>query len=690
MNVTSIKLLKLVMSGQKETAELLDLLEIRRRHLANIVTGLVRQGYLEKKNTTVRLKETPKTKLLRDIAQITDIERLLYGSNETVFLNMDENTTINELIQRSGLSKATIHRSISDLQSIGVVMKDNGGIHIDQSKESLVLFLKLLRIEREKRYEDGNIEVIYNDGSTTLRKTPGGHLAKGALTGFSLFSDYGIEYNTIYDYFCEQTEDLTLYDVLLHAVYSANHSKNKMELLIAIVFYIKHRDKMDILHLRKKSSKLGILSVWLDIESYVRRKPLRDESLFLPWDEFLSKVTLYDVSSDRYTLPTPAGSLFSEINDRLHNPITIYLFGGENMRIKSLKDSTKDCDVVVKDKDDFDGLAQAFAKMDYHKIIKTEYADEDRRLNPDEIFVHGTKSRIDLFTSTVMQDLVLSPAMMDRADICDYGRLRVGLLRNEHVFLLKAVANREGDIQDMATLVRGSTDTARELQHDPFDWSLVWEEILYQESASPTKSFTPVILDQMSYLAEQTGITAPFFGSLKRRVVDTLIQQLVRGGSMPIKEIVELLNGYDVTESMVRNRVDALGRTKTVGKHPKGRTTYVRLLQDNIFAEREWKIDTHHLRQYLDWRFHIRRKPSNMPLQELVDELEELGLRTMGEVDDVVRDSIEASIQYENEEFSKRHFDTVGAVIICIGLRYPEFCKNRSKYFTSNFAKYNM
>ena len=689
MNITSIKLLKLVMSGQKETSELLDLLEIKQRHLANVVTDLARQDYLDKKNTIVRLKETPKTKLLRDIAQIADIEKLLYESNEIVFLNMDESITINELMLRSGLSKATVHRSVSDLQSIGVVIKDKDGIRIDQSKESLVLFLKLLKIEREKKYEDNNIEVIYNDNSITLRKAPSAHLAKGTPTGFSLFSDYGIEYNTIHDYFCEQTEDLTLYDVLLHAVYSANYSKNKMELLISIIFYIEHKDKMDILHLRKKSSKLGILSTWLDIESYVRRKPLRNANLFLPWNEFLSKVKLYDIPPEKYTLPLPTSSLFNEINDKLTDLMTIYLFGGENMRIKALKDSTKDCDIIVEHKKDFGSLTQALLKMNYNKIVKTTYTDEDRRLNPSEIFEHKAKSRIDLFTFTVMQELILSSTMMEKADIRDYGKLKVGLLRNEHIFLLKAVANREGDIQDMAALVKGSLDTAHDLQHASFDWDLVWDEILNQESASPTKNFTPRILEQISYLAEQTGIVAPFLDKLKRHVVDMLIQQLIRGGSMPIKEIVELLNGGDITESMIRNRVDALGKAKIIDKYPKGRATYIKLLKNDAFVERELQINTYRLKRYFDWRFHVSRKSSDLYIQKLVNELRELDFKTIGEIDDVVRNSTEILIQYENEEFSKRHFDIVGATRVCIGLHYPKLGKNRSKYFISNFEKYN-
>ena len=271
MDITSIKLLKSLIEGQKETDELLILLGIKDRWLAYIIKNLGEQNYVEKIGTTIRLKETPKAILLRDVIQIVDIEKLLHESNEIIISSIDENITVVELIKKSGLSKATTYRSISDLQSIGAILKDEGVINIDKSKDQLVLFTKLLKTEREKRYEDGNTEIIYNNNSVTLRKTSSGKITKGATTGFTLFSDYGIEYQTTHDYFCEQKEDLEIQDVLLHAVYSANYSKNKMELLMSIVFYAKHKDKMDILQLRKKSSELGITEIWLDIEAYIRR-----------------------------------------------------------------------------------------------------------------------------------------------------------------------------------------------------------------------------------------------------------------------------------------------------------------------------------------------------------------------------------------------------------------------------------
>ena len=690
MDITSIKLLKSLVEGQKESSELLELLGIKDRRLAYIIKNLTEQNYIDKENTIIKLKETPKITLFRDVTKIVDIEKLLCESNEVILSNIDEYITVDELIKKSGLSKATTYRSISDLQSIGVMQKDENVIRIDESKEQLVLFTKLLKTEREKRYEDGNTEIIYNNNSTILRKTTSGKIAKGATTGFTLFSDYGIEYQTTHDYFCEQKEDLEIQDILLHAVYSANYSKNKMELLMSIVFYTKHKDKMDILQLRKKSSELGISEIWLDIEAYIRRKQLKNMDVFLPWDEFLSKAKLYDIPIQKYTLPEPSNLLFREIGDKLKESKIIYLFGGENMRIKSLKDSTKDCDIVVESKDDFDNLAQILTEMEYKRRLKTNYSDEDKRIEPDDIFEHEKKSRIDLFTTTIMQDLTLSSTMKEKADMRDYGKLKVGLLRNEDVFLLKAIANREGDIQDMAALVTGSPNTPHELQHGSFDWNLVWDEMLRQEHINHTKDFTITIFDQISYLAEQTRIVAPFLDKLRIHVINKIIKRMLRGGSMSIKEIIELLNGGDITETMIRNRIDALEKTEIINKYSVGRTTYIKLLKNNKTVEKELKINMHRFKIYLDWRFYIRQKQSDQIIQELVKELKELGFQTIGEIDEIIRHSTEILKQYESEQFSKRHFDGVGATRICIGLQYPEIGKKRSsKYFISEFEKYH-
>lgn len=49
MDITSIKLLKSLVDGQKITGELLDLLGIKNRRLSYIIKNLTEEDYIEKK-----------------------------------------------------------------------------------------------------------------------------------------------------------------------------------------------------------------------------------------------------------------------------------------------------------------------------------------------------------------------------------------------------------------------------------------------------------------------------------------------------------------------------------------------------------------------------------------------------------------------------------------------------------------
>ncbi|RNJ77739.1 MAG: hypothetical protein EB830_01490 [Nitrosopumilus sp. H13] len=688
MDIASAKTLKSLVDGQKERDELLKILGIKHRGLAYVIKNLKEAGYIDKENTTVKLKNTPKATLLKDVSHLVDIEKLLRGSNEIIFSNIEKCNTVEELIKKTGLSKTTIHRSISELQSIGAIIKNNGKMQIDERKESLMEFANMMRMEMEKKYEDDNVEIIFNDGSTILRKTPVGKIIKGATTGFSLFSEYGVEYNTKDDYFCEQEEEMDIQDVLLHAVYSAVKTKNKMELLMCVIFYAKHKEKMDTMQLRKKSIKLGILDIWLDIESYMREKMPKTE-LFLPWNEFLIKAKLYEIPTRKYTLPKPS-DIFREISDELKKPFTVYLIGGENMRIKSLKSSTKDCDIVVENNENFENMAQILIKIGYEQIAKQEFVGEDLRIEPDGMFKYENKSTIDLFTHRISRELILSKGMIERSDVIDYGKLKVKLLRNEDIFLLKAVTGREGDIQDMAALVKGSRSTPYELQHGDFDWKLVWEEILEQKQTTKTDNFMITVLDQLTYLEKQSGIASPFFDKLRINVIDIMIEKIIRGGKMPIKKIVDYLSGEDITETQIRNRLDEMEKKKIIKKVPSGRTASVKFLKNSEFPENELKINIESLEQYMDWRFHMRNGQSRTKIEKVISELTGFGFKTIGEIDGIVEQSIEALEKYEREQLPNKQTSRIGAIRICIGMRYPKIGRDKlSPYHISKFEEYH-
>ena len=67
-----------------------------------------------------------------------------------------------------------------------------------------------------------------------------------------------------------------------------------------------------------------------------------------------------------------------------------------------------------------------------------------------------------------------------------------------------------------------------------------------------------------------------------------------------------------------------------------------------------------------------------------------MGFQTIGEIDELVRNSTEVLYMYEEQRFSRYYLDTVKATRISIGLHYPEIGRvHSSRYFVSEFDRYN-
>ncbi len=679
MHTTALRLLKHVMGGTSDSKALMNIVEIKEWQFNEHIKNLIQENYIKKNDGIISLQDNAKSKLLLSLSRKLDIERLFHDSNEQLFPLLTEPFTVNQLCINTGFSSSTVYRAISDFESIGVLTKEfdwddalksriPDKIQISSTNKELVTFAKILKTEQESLYEP-NAQVIFKNGAITLKKVLSGKITEGQTTGYSLFSDYGIQYNSPYDYYVKQDFPLDIHDILIHIVMAAHEAKDKLGLIIAVVFYAKHKEKFDTIKLRKLSALFGISTTWLDIEGYLRKRNLKNPELFLSWEEFVSKATLYNVPSENYILPNATSGLFANIEKNLSENMTIYLIGGENMRIKNLKGSTKDCDIVVENSTDFERLKSILVtKLNYSRKPVEQFSTEDARILPDDILEHPSSSRIDLFTKKIMHAAVLSHTMVSRADIIDYDNLKVGLLRNEDVFLLKAIASREGDIQDMELLVQGGSHQPSEYQHGMFDWTVVWEEMLLQEHTNHLRDFTTDVFQQLSYLDEQTGIVAPFLDKLKRHVLDRLIKNRLRGGIQPLNHIVELLYGADISEKMIRNRVDSLERDGTLIKKRIGRKVYLELARSSIFPEPTWEINTENLKTYLDWRFTSRTKPSDPKIRAFSDDLLDFGYTTIGEIDDIVIHTLAVATNYEKDHFPKFNLTAIGFTKICVKL----------------------
>ena len=559
MNKTSIRLLKHVNKGTTDISRLKQILGTSDSQFRLLTGDLIKQGYLSRDKKILKANSSPKYILFSKVARRYDIQLILHDSNEAVLCSITEPVTITEIQNITGLSLRTIQRTMANFYSVGIIERNNDKICIRQKNEDVFLFAKYLKIERESDATELDSEIIYQDSQRTLKKAEKGKKIDGELTGFSLFSDYGIEYHTIYDFYVKQDALLNAKDVLVHAILSAKKNQNKNEIAMCMLFYLRNRDKMRSTDIRLTAKMYSILDIWLDIEGYIRNSPVTNTQLFLPKIEFEEKARLYSISPESYTLPTAYPKLFEDIGSKLAVPVNAYLFGGENMRKKGIKPRTKDCDIVVADEKHKKELVKSLEKLGYRSLNKLHFTEDDNRIDPFDILEHPTKSRIDLFKTRIANKLLLSDNMMKRAARESFGRLNLFSLCNEDLFILKAVTLREGDIQDLVLL----------MLTEGFNWKIVWDEMTSQERDTRT-NFSSLILESMDYLHEQTGILPPFYKRLVRRALDHEIKAIVRENLIPLESLVDLLKEGDITEKMIRNRIDYLEQTDHLTKINQG------------------------------------------------------------------------------------------------------------------------
>lgn len=571
MNKTLIEILKKISNGTNSTKILKQELRISESQFNTLVKDLIEQNYISKEDGLLKIKLNPKYTLFNKISKQHDIEKLLCDSNEKILINITEPRTFEEIKKNTGLSLRTIQRAVSDFSSIGAITKKNNKINLKQENEDIILFAKYLKTEENAKLTEPNSEIIYQDSRRVLKKTLKNEKIEGELTGFSLFSDYGIDYHTINDYYIKQNGVLNLEDVLIHAVISATKNQNKNEITICMLFYLKNRDGMDPLEIRRTARSYSISNVWLDMEGYIRNNPVTNTQLFLPKNEFEEKARLYNITQDLYTLPTAYPKLFEEIGQKLKKPVNAYLFGGENMRKKGIKPRTKDCDIIVTEESEEKELVRCLEQIGYKSINKTHFTEDDNRIDPFDILEHPSRSRIDLFKTRIARKLLLSESMIKRTTVEKFENLILYSISNEDLFLLKAVTLRDGDIQDLGLIVQAGN----------FDWEIVWKELMKQEHDTKT-NFSSSILESLDDLHEQTGINSPFYNKLRKQALDNEIKNIVRENPIPLEGIIEYLEGGDITEKMIRNRIDYLQKTRHLKKVRK---------ENQIFIEAERKIN---------------------------------------------------------------------------------------------------
>ena len=185
------------------------------------------------------------------------------------------------------------------------------------------------------------------------------------------------------------------------------------------------------------------------------------------------------------------------IGEGLSEPLTVYLIGGGAMSLRDLKGATKDIDLVVPDGNVYGQLWAVLMDIGYAEV---QSLDPDyRALGATSCVENDDGCRLDIFNQQVANKLVLTDGMQERTEpFLDTDRLTVRLVSNEDIFLFKAIAGRDDDIEDMNMLVQAG-----------LDYDVVREELEAQIERLGDDQFATFANEALAELKERFGVTTP-------------------------------------------------------------------------------------------------------------------------------------------------------------------------------------
>jgi len=542
MNPKEVRALDIILSRPASVETIAAKLGLSKRQSYRIVKSLVSKGLIERSNDRLIISSNEFGVALRRVASKYGLSELLGGSAPVVLASLLEPKKMNDLLRSTRLSEDGLQRILSKLQSTGVVVRAGWTYGLIED-ESLQLFVRLIR-ERRSASEIEPVAIPLYSNGFIVKKVPRGSQARGTLTAFSRFEEYGVHYVSPFDYYVYPPTGVTPTMVLVHALLGSETNQQRS---MCGVFYLANRSRIDILEARRIAKGTPALPVLLDLENYVAGLEVHNSELFLPSDEFGELCDLYRV---QFRPPPTVSDLVASIGrwaKLLRHPVTAYLLGGANMVLRGLKPSTVDIDAIVDSEEDYRAVEEAILNAGYSRAAESEWTQGDVRASPSNIFTHRSFMRIDLFTHSVTRKVALTDTVKSRATTgISIGNLNLRLLDLHDVVLLKLATTRERDVGDIASIAR---------KHK-LDWRLILHEFL-QLPTGVIKELSFLFLDTLDVLEAVYGVKVPRYvrSKIQKIALDSAIEKALAMGITDPKEIAKTV---ELPTSLVRKRLREL------------------------------------------------------------------------------------------------------------------------------------
>jgi hypothetical protein len=241
---------------------------------------------------------------------------------------------------------------------------------------------------------------------------------------------------------------------------------------------------------------------------------------------------------------------FERIDARLGEELQVYLVGGGAMALRGLKEATKDVDVMVAGGEDAERLIEVLEDLGYERV--QEPGGEYVEMGASFILENQEGFRWDVFVARLMRKFMLSEGIRKRAtSFGGYEKLKILVASNSDIFLFKSITEREGDLEDMGSLVRAGVDS-----------EVLLREIEAQRKLLGTEIWITRLNEKLEELDERYGIALPIrkqIGEMAGEVYDKLeVFLLLKEREMTLEELEERVEMGD--EKLERVVGDLLSR----------------------------------------------------------------------------------------------------------------------------------
>jgi predicted transcriptional regulator len=245
-STAELNALSKICRGSDTVRSLEEAMGVTRAQVYWILRSLKKKGILHLNEGRIVIESKTHVALLVNVLRRSNESyKVLSGRGMDVLSELVMPRTVVELSETMGVHQTTISAQIKKMMSLSMLRRDGARYSINEPLWSelagLAAAYRSYNESNDPRVIPGSriyfvskdLAVFSNDSETGDTKT-----------AFSRYTEFGIGIRLVTNYYCNLKRELTVSDVFLHSLHIISNNDDWWLRMIALIFYVKHKDEL--------------------------------------------------------------------------------------------------------------------------------------------------------------------------------------------------------------------------------------------------------------------------------------------------------------------------------------------------------------------------------------------------------------------------------------------------------------